>query len=122
MHVNGIDIIEISRIRKAVDSWGERFLERVYTAREIEHCRGRAPELAARFAGKEAVMKALGTGKTGISSHDIEILVDQKGAPVVHLTGTAQTRAVEIGLEDFAITISHSREYAVASVVGGKQV
>ena len=119
MHAHGIDIIEISRIRQAVDSWGERFLERIYTAREIEYCRGRVPELAVRFAGKEAVMKALGTGKTGISSHDIEILADQKGAPVVHLTETAQTRAAEIGLEGLTITLSHSREYAVASVVGG---
>jgi holo-[acyl-carrier protein] synthase len=119
MYAHGIDIIEISRIGKAVDTWGERFLSRIYTAGEIEYCRGRAPELAARFAGKEAVMKALGTGHVGISPHDIEILSSQKGAPVVHLKGSAQARAEEIGLDHLTITISHSRDYAVASVVGG---
>ena len=80
MHAHGIDIIEISRIAKAVDSWGDRFLKRIYTNREIEYCRGRAPELAARFAAKEAVMKALGTGHIGVSPQDIEILPDEKGA------------------------------------------
>ena len=120
MFAHGIDIIEISRIRKAVDTWGERFLNRIFTDDEIEYCRGRAPELAARFAGKEAVMKALGTGHVGISPHDIEILSSQQGAPLVHLKGSAQARAKEIGLDHLTITISHSRDYAVASVVGGK--
>jgi holo-[acyl-carrier protein] synthase len=119
-HAHGIDIIEISRIAKAVDSWGERFLKRVYTDREIEYCKGRAPELAARFAAKEAVMKALGTGHVGVSPQDIEILPDKKGAPLVTLRGGAHTKAEKIGLSDLAITLSHSRDYAIASVVGDK--
>ncbi len=120
MFAHGIDIIEISRIGKAVDSWGDRFLNRLFTSGEIEYCRGRAPELAARFAGKEAVMKALGTGHVGISPRDIEILSSKGGAPVVHLTGTAKERAEEIGLDRLVISLSHSRDYAIASVIGGK--
>ncbi len=120
MHAHGIDIIEISRIAKAVDSWGERFLNRIYTYSEIEYCKGRAPELAARFAGKEAVMKALGTGHVGVSAQDIEILADAKGTPTVNLSGSAQNKASEIGLEGLSITLSHSHDYAIASVVGDK--
>lgn len=119
-HAHGIDIIEISRISKAVDLWGERFLKRIYTHREIEYCKGRAPELAARFAGKEAVMKALGTGHIGISPHDIEIMPNESGAPFVQLSSNAQIKAREIGLRDLTITLSHSRDYAIASVVGDK--
>jgi holo-[acyl-carrier protein] synthase len=62
----GIDIVEIPRFEKALSRWGERFLERVYTANELTICQGRVPELAARFAAKEAVMKALGTGMRGV--------------------------------------------------------
>ncbi|NQT72623.1 MAG: holo-ACP synthase [Chloroflexi bacterium] len=120
MQKHGIDIIEISRIGKAVDSWGERFLNRIYTPGEITYCRNRVPELAARFAGKEAVMKALGTGHVGISPRDIEILSSEGGSPVVHLTGGARVRAEEIGLDNLVISLSHSRDYAIASVIGGK--
>ena len=120
MQRHGIDIIEISRIRKVVDTWGDRFLNRIYTQDELDYCRDRIPELAARFAGKEAVMKSLGTGHVGISPRDIEILSSKGGAPVVHLTGTAKERAEEIGLDDLAISLSHSRDYAIASVIGGK--
>ena len=120
MHANGIDIIEISRIANAVDSWGERFLKRIYTRSEIEYCKGRTPELATRFAAKEAVMKALGTGHIGISTQDIEILADAKGAPMVILSGSAQNKASEIGLKGLSISLSHSRDYAIASVVGDK--
>ena len=122
MHVHGVDIIEIPRIQAAIDSWGARFLKRIYTDSEVEYCRGHVPELAVRFAGKEAVMKALGTGFRGISWRDIEILPNRRGAPLVYLSGTAKVRADEIGIQDLAISLSHSREYAVASVVGGWQL
>ena len=118
MHVHGIDIVEISRIGAAIDSWGNRFLKRIYTDDEIKYCRGHVPELAARFAGKEAVMKALGTGYRGVSWRDIEILPNQRGAPLVYLSGSARSRSEELGIQEMAITLSHSREYAIASVVG----
>ncbi len=116
MHAHGIDIVEISRIGAAIDSWGDRFLKRIYTEGEIEYCRGRLPQLAARFAGKEAVMKALGYG--GVSWRDMEILPDGRGAPLLHLNGSARSRAEKLGIKGLAITLSHSREYAIASVIG----
>ncbi|MCL0074008.1 holo-ACP synthase [Dehalococcoidia bacterium] len=120
MHAHGIDIVEISRIGAAIDSWGDRFLKRIYTEGEIKYCRGRLPQLAARFAGKEAVMKALGTGNRRVSWRDIEILPDRRKAPLVYLNGRARSRADELGIDELAISLSHSREYAIASVVGGK--
>ncbi|MCL0095904.1 holo-ACP synthase [Dehalococcoidia bacterium] len=120
MHAHGIDIVEISRIGAAIDSWGDRFLKRIYTEGEIRYCRGRLPQLAARFAGKEAVMKALGTGNRRVSWRDIEILPDRGGAPLVYLNGRARSRGDELGIDELAISLSHSREYAIASVVGGK--
>jgi holo-[acyl-carrier protein] synthase len=120
MHAHGIDVVEISRIRAAIDSWGDRFLKRIYTEREIKYCRGRLPQLTARFAGKEAVMKALGTGNHRLSWRDIEILPDQHGAPLVHLYGRARSRVEELDIAELTISLSHSREYAIASVVGGK--
>ncbi len=121
MHAHGIDIIEISRIGKAVDSWGERFLKRIYTRNEIAYCNGRAPELAARFAGKEAMMKALGTGHIGVSAQEIEILPNQQGAPEVTLYGRTQTKAHELGMNNLTVSLSHSRDYAIASVIGNIQ-
>ncbi|MEE8470375.1 MAG: holo-ACP synthase [Dehalococcoidia bacterium] len=119
MHHVGVDIIEISRIQGAIDRWGQRFLKRIYTKAELDFCRNRAPELAVRFAGKEAVMKALGTGRRGVSWRDIEILPNRRNAPLVFLHGRARSRARKLGMKDVSISLSHSREYAVASVVGG---
>ena len=119
MYYHGLDIVEIARIKRALDRWGARFLERVYTEAEIELCQNRAPELASRFAAKEAVAKAF-RDNSGISWRDIEILLDQSGAPVVYLHGKARAKAEEFGLKELVITLSHSREYAIASVVGGR--
>ena len=119
MHQVGVDIIEIDRIRSTIDRWGQRFLTKVYTKAELDFCRGRAPELAVRFAGKEAVMKALGTGRRGVSWRDVEILSNRRNAPLVHLHGRARTRARKLGMTDLAISLSHSRDYAVATAVGG---
>ncbi len=116
-HAVGIDIIEIARIRRAVERYPDRFLTRIYTSREIAYCRGRVPELAARFAAKEAVMKALGTGIRGISWRDIEVLPNPRGKPLIGLHGTAARRADEIGLHQIDVSLSHSRAYAIASVV-----
>ena len=113
----GVDIIEIERIEAVWRRHGERFLRRVYTPAERAYCRGRVPELAARFAAKEAVSKALGTGLRGIAWKEMEILGDERGKPLVDLHGRARARAEELGLSDFAVSLSHSRDYAVAFVV-----
>ncbi len=113
----GVDIIEIDRVQRALERWGDRFLRHVYTHDEVAFCRGHAPELAARFAAKEAISKALGTGMAGISWCEMEVLPDLRGKPLVQLHGRAAARAQALGLTDFAISLSHSRDYAVASVV-----
>ncbi len=118
MHCTGVDIIEITRIEQAIDRWGWRFLQRVYTGPERRLCREKPRALAARFAGKEAVMKALGTGTKGISWREIEIMAEPGGQPRVQLYGKAQDKAEELGLGHLAISLSHSQEYAVAFVVG----
>ena len=113
----GVDIIEIERIEAILQRHGKRFLQRVYTPAEQAYCRGRVPELAARFAAKEAISKALGTGLRGIAWQEMEILGDERGKPLVHLHGRARARAGELGLSEFAVSLSHSRAYAVAFVV-----
>ena len=118
MLCTGVDITEITRIEKAINRWGERFLHRVYTGPELKLCREKPQALAVRFAGKEAVMKALGTGIRGIRWQDIEIMAEPSGQPLVHLYGKARDKADELGLDRLAISLSHSREYAVAFVVG----
>lgn len=118
MHHLGLDIVEIARIQRAVDRWGQRFLERVYTEAELEFCRNRAPELAVRFAGKEAVMKALGTGNKGVAWREIEILPNRRHAPIILLHGRARSRAKKLELKELAISLSHSHEYAIASAIG----
>ena len=117
MLTTGIDIIEISRVRQVLERYGRRFLERVYTPGEIAYCRERPPNLAARFAAKEATMKALGTGVRGVGWKDIEVVRHESGAPAIRLHGRCKQRAQRLGVQEIAISLSHSREYAVASVV-----
>lgn len=118
MLVSGVDVIEIPRIRSVAEKYGQRFLDRIYTPREVAFCRGRAAQLAGRFAAKEAVMKALGTGIRGVRWRDIEIVRKRGQAPQVLLHGTALARAKRLGIEHLAISISDTAEYAVAFVVG----
>ena len=118
MLCTGVDIIETSRIRKMVDRWGKRFLDRVYTESELMICRSRPERLASRFAGKEAVMKALGTGARGISWREIEIASESSGKPVVNLYGKAQEKAESLGLEELSISLSDTKELSIAFVVG----
>ena len=116
-HQVGVDIIEISRIGDAVQRWGYRFLHRIYTPGELAFARGRHPQLAARFAAKEAVMKALGTGRYGVSWREIEVVRQPGRAPRLVLHGRAKARAAKMDLGVMSISISHSRDYAVAVVV-----
>ena len=113
----GVDIIEIGRIDRAISRWQDAFLKRIYTQAEMESYRN-VSSLAARFAAKEAVMKALGTGARGVNWRDIEILTNGDGAPLIRLHGRACERSKELGIAQFSISMSHSREYAVAFVVG----
>ena len=122
MKTVGVDIIETERIERSIASFGCRFLERVYTAQELAYCNGRVSSLAARWAAKEAVSKALGVGLNHMSAHgigwrEVEVLPDPLGKPVVHLSGRALQLAEEQDLTDWAISLSHSRDYAVAFVV-----
>ena len=122
MLTTGVDLINTARIERALKRYGDRFLERVFTPAEIMYCRGRAAELAARFAAKEAVSKALGVGmrmiaRDGIDWRDVEVIGDLRGKPLVRLSGRAAERAGELGLTEWAISLSHTREHAIAFVV-----
>jgi len=92
-------------------------LNRVYTEGEQAYSRGRAAQLAGRFAAKEATMKALGTGVRGVSWREVEVVRERGRAPAIRLHGRAADRARRLGLQRFALSISHSREYAVALVI-----
>ena len=122
MLVTGIDIIEIQRINNTVARWGDRFLHRIYTPGELEFCGGKINRLAARFAAKEATSKALGIGIRGIAWKEIEVVRKRGQAPTIRLHGKASLKAAALSIKDLALTISHSREYAVASVVGWREV
>jgi holo-[acyl-carrier protein] synthase len=113
----GIDIIEIARIQAAFDRHGDRFLKRVFTELETFECRGRAEALAVRFAAKEAASKALGTGIGPITWREVETLHKWSGEPYLVLHGSADKIANELGLAVWAVSLSHSRENAVAVVV-----
>jgi holo-[acyl-carrier protein] synthase len=123
MNVNaGIDIVEISRIRRAVERWGERFLKRVFTVREREYCGKRYESLAARFAAKEACAKALSKTGTVISWLEVEVLNGNDGKPYLCLHGAAEEIFSSQGKSIPAVSLSHCREYAVALVIDVKQV
>ncbi|MBL8152414.1 MAG: holo-ACP synthase [Blastocatellia bacterium] len=115
---SGIDIIEISRVASAIERNGERFLARVYTQIERDYCeksKQSSTHYAGRFAAKEAVLKALGTGLSGaIRWVDVEIVPTKDGPPRLNLKAAALERFSEIGAVRSHITISHSRDYAVA--------
>ncbi len=122
MLVSGVDIVEIPRVGRVAERYGRRFLDRVYTEREQAYCRGRAPQLATRFAAKEAVMKALGTGVRGVPWKDVEVVRRRGRAPAIELHGAAAARAASMGIERMAVSLSHSRDMAVAFVVAESDV
>jgi len=115
---SGIDIIEIHRIEDAVSHWQDAFLKRIYTQEELRYCHGLYPSLAAHFAAKESVMKALNTGFAAVSWRDIEILHGENDVPLIRLSGTARQIAEEKGIAGFVVSISHCKEYAIAMVIG----
>jgi len=113
----GIDLIEVSRLETLDPAIRERFLKRVYTAAELDDCRGIFASLAGRFAAKEAVAKALGCGIGPVTWKEIEIRRGERGEPMLELHGKARQIAADQGLGSWSISISHSRDYAVAMAV-----
>ncbi len=115
----GVDAVEVARIRRAVDRWGEAFLTRVYTPVELARASGRdgPARLAARFAAKEAVMKALGCGWGRVRFRDIEVTRDPGGRPRARLSGAAARLAERAGVVAVHLSLSHARGYAVAVAV-----
>lgn len=118
---SGIDLVEIGRIQHSLDKFGERFLDRVYTKAEQAYClrkHNAAESLAARFAAKEAAAKALGTGIShGIAWREIEVQRAPSGRPSLQFHGRAAEYAKQIGVQNAALSLTHSRSTAMASVV-----
>lgn len=115
----GIDIVRVSRIENAVSRWGDSFLSRIFTEREIAYCFSQRipfPSLAVRFAGKEAFVKAAGAVEY-FRMQDIEILNTEAGSPYVNLYGRAKGFAEEKEIRTVHVSLSHEREYGIASVI-----
>jgi holo-[acyl-carrier protein] synthase len=118
MRAIGVDMIETERVAQSVARFGERFLQRVYTERELAYCRGQISSLAARWAAKEATAKALGTGIGDVSWREIEVVSQANQRPTLQLHGAAAVLAAQLGLSSFAVSLSHTKAYAIAFVVG----
>jgi holo-[acyl-carrier protein] synthase len=113
----GIDLIEIERLEHAIQRHGERFLKRIFTPTELAEAGGSPASLAARFAAKEATAKALGTGIGAVSWLEIEVLRPCDQPPILRLSGAALQLANELGLTKWTVSLSHTHQLAVASVV-----
>jgi holo-[acyl-carrier protein] synthase len=117
----GVDIVDIRRVRGILERQGDRFVRRIFTVAEQDYCRAHrdpAPYFAARFAAKEALFKALGTGWTGgLTWCDAEVRREESGAPKLMITGRAQELAEELGARTVHISLSHSEEAAIAVVI-----
>ena len=115
----GVDLIEIARIEGVVARLGARFVNRVFTEGERAYAQGRGPQLAARWAAKEAAAKILGTGlwRHGVTWHDIEVVNDPGGKPRLRLNGMAAHYAAQQGLKEWSVSLSHSRGDAIAFVI-----
>ncbi|TMC56695.1 MAG: holo-[acyl-carrier-protein] synthase [Chloroflexi bacterium] len=119
MLYTGVDLIELGRIADSLETFGQRFTRRVYTAGELAYAQGRVPELAARFAAKEAAAKALGTGmwRQGILWTDVEIVSEASGRPSLRLHGEALALAQRLNWNEVSLSLTHSRAHAIAFVV-----
>ncbi len=127
MILHGIDMIEIRRIQQAVTRFGERFLVRVYTPLELARYRASPQSLAVRWAAKEATAKLLGVGVRGLGAGsdsqavrwvEIEVLSDPSGRPTIELHGQAAQYATQLQILSLAVSLSHTRDLAIASVIG----
>ena len=117
----GIDISEPHRLEEAVGRYGRRFLERVFTPREIAYCeskRNKWERYAARFAAKEAAFKALGTGwRRGVRWQEAEVVNQPSGKPTLELTGKAREFAHRLGVQAISLSLTHSTQFALAQVI-----
>ncbi len=117
----GIDICEVARVRDAIERFGQRFLKRVFTQAEREYCdskRNRIERYAARFAAKEAAMKAIGTGlRRGVTWQDFEVGREPGGRPTIQIRGKAGEFAAKLGMKRAALSITHTKEQAMAQVI-----
>jgi holo-[acyl-carrier protein] synthase len=117
----GVDITEVKRIEAAMERFGDRFLRRVFTPAEVSYCMGKtnaAERLAARFAAKEAGMKALGTGlRHGITWHDVEVVRLPGQRPILKFSGKAAEFAARLGCKRTHLSLSHTADQAIAHVI-----
>jgi holo-[acyl-carrier protein] synthase len=117
----GIEMIEIDRIAQSIERFGDRFLTRIFTPEEIAYCQRKknsAESFAARFAAKEAGAKALGTGiSRGVTWSEFEVTRQPGGRPVLELTGRAQLLAGQLGVKNISLSLTHSRDLAMAMVL-----
>ncbi len=116
----GIDIIEVARIKKALEAWGEKFLKRVFTDKELDYAKTKKfshETLAARFACKESVLKAFGDTRIGARLKNIEVLNDLKGKPEIVLHGEAKRFASKNRLNNIIVSMSHTNKYAVSNAI-----
>ncbi len=116
----GLDLVEVARIERAEARWGKTFLERVFTAREIADAGEgalRAQKLAARFAAKEAVFKALGRGRPALGWLEVEVVKNEAGQPRVALSGRARARAQELGAAEVLVSLTHVGVLAMAQAI-----
>jgi len=118
---SGIDLAEVARLRRSIERFGDRFLARVYTPAErayVERKRNRFERYAARFAAKEAGMKAIGTGwKDGVTWRDFEVANLPGGKPTLRLTGRAAELAARLGVRTVNLSLSHTETLAIAEVI-----
>jgi holo-[acyl-carrier protein] synthase len=117
----GVDLVKIPRMREVITRWDERFLRRVFTEQEIAYCRGRrdpAPHFAARFAAKEAGMKALGTGlRLGVKWRELEVRRERGQAPTLELHGRTRELGLARGGRRMLLTLTHDGDYALAQAL-----
>ena len=117
----GIDLVKIERIEKIIKKWGDNFIFRIFTPLEREYCEikkgNKFQSYAGKFAAKEALLKALGLGLRGVNWKDIEVLNNKLGQPVIKLTGKLKEITFEKDIDRYFLTISHTKEYAIAQVI-----
>lgn len=114
---SGVDIVEVNRIDLAILRHGQRFFERFFTLQELVDAHGHTPALSARFAAKEAVAKALGTGIGEVGWKDIEIINGPQKEPLLKLRAKGQQVSDELGITAWSISMTHTHEHAVAVAV-----